>query len=78
MTVFVVQEVTGRNILSAEKFGKLELLLPEGSQLVLRQAHGRQCPIAVVRRRLMPCGMSPWCTLSGHPLQCPFPGGLST
>ncbi len=35
MTVFVVQEVTGRNILSAEKFGKLELLLPEGSQLVL-------------------------------------------
>jgi hypothetical protein len=35
MTVYVVQEVTGRNILSAEKFGKLELLLPEGSQLVL-------------------------------------------
>jgi len=34
-TVFVVQEVPGRNILSAEKFGKLELLLPEGSQLVL-------------------------------------------
>ena len=33
--VYVVQEVTGRNILSAEKFGKLELLLPEGSQLVL-------------------------------------------
>ena len=26
-TVFVVQEVPGRNILSAEKFGKLELLL---------------------------------------------------
>tara|TARA_R100000544_G_scaffold22074_1_gene10969 strand:- start:259 stop:585 length:327 start_codon:yes stop_codon:yes gene_type:complete len=35
MTVFVVQEVSGRNILSAEKFGKLELLLPSGSQLVL-------------------------------------------
>jgi hypothetical protein len=35
MTVFVVQEVKGRNILSAEKFGTLELLLPEGSQLVL-------------------------------------------
>ena len=35
MTVYVVQEVSGRNILSAEKFGKLELLLPEGSQLVL-------------------------------------------
>ena len=36
MTVYVVQEVSGRNILSAEKFGDLELLLPEGSQLVLR------------------------------------------
>ena len=35
MTVYVVQEVPGRNILSAEKFGELELLLPEGSQLVL-------------------------------------------
>jgi len=35
MTVYVVQEVKSRNILSAEKFGTLELLLPEGSQLVL-------------------------------------------
>jgi len=35
MTVYVVQEVIGRNVLSAEKFGDLELLLPEGSQLVL-------------------------------------------
>ena len=34
MTVFVVQEVKGRNILSAEKFGELELLLPEGNQIV--------------------------------------------
>ena len=35
MTVFVVQEVKGRNVLSAEKFGELELLLPEGNQIVL-------------------------------------------
>ena len=35
MAVFVVQEVVGKNVLSAEKYGKLELLLPEGSQLVL-------------------------------------------
>ena len=35
MTVYVVQEVKGRNILSAEKFGELELLLPEGAQIVL-------------------------------------------
>jgi hypothetical protein len=38
MTVFVVQEVVGKNILSAEKYGDLELLLPEGSQLVLSTA----------------------------------------
>ena len=35
MAVYVVQEVVGRNILCAEKFGYLELLLPVGSQLVL-------------------------------------------
>ena len=33
--VFVVQEVSGRNILSAEKYGELELLLPNNSQIVL-------------------------------------------
>ena len=33
--VFVVQEVSGRNILSAEKYGELELLLPNNSKLVL-------------------------------------------
>ena len=37
MTVYVVQEVTGRNIISAEQYGKLELLLPSGMQLVLNQ-----------------------------------------
>ena len=35
MMVYVVQEVKNRNILSAEKYGDLELLLPEGSQIVL-------------------------------------------
>lgn len=30
MTVYVVQEVHGINILSANKFGELELLLPAG------------------------------------------------
>ena len=33
--VFVVQEVSGRNILSAGKYGELELLLPNNSQIVL-------------------------------------------
>lgn len=32
--VYVVQEVSGKNILSASKFGKLEVLLPAG-QIVL-------------------------------------------
>tara|TARA_R100001594_G_scaffold7561_2_gene20350 strand:+ start:1922 stop:2278 length:357 start_codon:yes stop_codon:yes gene_type:complete len=35
MTVYIVQEVKNRNVLSAEKYGDLELLLPEGSQIVL-------------------------------------------
>ena len=35
MAVYIVQEVMGKNVLSAEKYGKLELLLPQGSQLVL-------------------------------------------
>lgn len=35
MTVYVVQEVRGRNVLDAERFGKLELLMLEGSQVVL-------------------------------------------
>ena len=35
MTVYVVQEVKGRNILSAKEFGELKLLLPEGSQVMM-------------------------------------------
>ena len=35
MAVYVVQEVKGRNILSAQEYGQLKLLLPEGSQVVL-------------------------------------------
>lgn len=30
MTVYVVQEVPGKNVLSAAKFGKLKVLLPPG------------------------------------------------
>jgi len=35
MAVYVVQEVQGRNILSAQEYGELKLLLPGGSQIVL-------------------------------------------
>ena len=35
MAVYVVQEVQGRDILGAMKFGKLKLLLPDNAQIVL-------------------------------------------
>ena len=35
MTVYVVQEAPGRNILSAEKYGELKLILPSGHNLFL-------------------------------------------
>ncbi len=31
--VYVVQEQSGKNILSAEKYGKIKFLVPEGSQV---------------------------------------------
>lgn len=35
MTVYVIQESAGRNILSAKDFGELEVLLPPNSNIVL-------------------------------------------
>ncbi len=35
MTVYVVQEVPGRNILGAKEYGELEVLLPPGMNIVL-------------------------------------------
>ena len=35
MTVYVVQEVPGRNLVPAQKFGDLELLLPAKTNLML-------------------------------------------
>ena len=35
MTVYIVQEVSGRNIVPAQKYGDLELLLPEKTNLML-------------------------------------------
>ena len=35
MTVYVVQEVQGRNIASARQFGDFELLLPSNAQIML-------------------------------------------
>jgi len=38
MTVYVVQEVEGRNVLSASNFGKLEVVLPSKTNLMLTTA----------------------------------------
>lgn len=38
MTVYVIQESAGRNILSARDFGELEVLLPPNSNIVLSPA----------------------------------------
>ena len=35
MTVYVVQEVQGRNIASARQYGDFELLLPSNAQIML-------------------------------------------
>ena len=35
MTVYVVQEVPGRNIASARQYGEFELLLPSNAQIML-------------------------------------------
>lgn len=35
MTVYIVQEVPGRNVLSALSYGQLEVLLPPGMQVTL-------------------------------------------
>ena len=35
MTVYVVQEVAGRNILGARKYGDLQVLLPSNVNIVL-------------------------------------------
>ena len=35
MTVYVVQEVPGRNVLGAKEYGTLEVLLPPGMNIVL-------------------------------------------
>ena len=38
MTVFVVQEVTGRNVLGARHYGDLKVLLPSNANIVLSPA----------------------------------------
>ena len=64
MTVYVVQEVTGRNILSAKDFGNLELLLPEGSQVVLSS----QPTVNKLRRKLKDFCDDDYLLLMGDPV----------
>lgn len=37
MSVYIVQEVKGRNVLSAQKFGELKLMLPPGDIVLSAQ-----------------------------------------
>ena len=64
MTVYVIQEVKGRNILSAKDFGDLELLLPEGSQVVLSS----QPTINKLRRKLKNFCDDDYLLLMGDPV----------
>ena len=64
MTVFVVQEVPGRNILSAENYGKLELLLPKGIQLVLSS----QPTVNKLKRKLKDFSDDDYLLLMGDPV----------
>ena len=64
MTVYVVQEVTGRNILSAKEFGELKLLLPEGNQVVLSS----QPTVNKLRRKLKDFCDDDYLLLMGDPV----------
>ena len=56
MTVYVIQEVTGRNIASARQYGDFEVLLPSNTNIMLLligdpAAIGVACSIAALFNR---------------------------
>ena len=62
-TVFVVQEVHGRNLLPAAKFGTLELLLPADRQIVLAP----HFTVQMLRRKLNKFSDDDYILASGDP-----------
>ena len=63
MTVYIVQEVSGRNLLPARKFGELEVLLPERTNLMLSPGP----EIAKLKRKLMNFSDEDYLLLIGDP-----------
>ena len=64
MTVYVIQEVKGRNILPAKEYGDLVLLLSEGSQVVLSS----QPTVNKLRRKLRDYNDNDYLLLIGDPV----------
>jgi hypothetical protein len=63
MTVFIVQEVSGRNVIPAKKYGDLKLLLPERTNLMLSTAP----TVRKVRRELSEYSDEDYLLLMGDP-----------
>jgi len=63
MTVYVVQEVGGRNILSATKYGELQVILPSRTNLMLTTAPA----VRTVRRVLSSFNDEDYLLLMGDP-----------
>ena len=63
MTVFIVQEVSGRNVVPAKKYGDLKLLLPERTNLMLSTAP----TVRKLRRELSDYNDEDYLLLMGDP-----------
>ena len=63
MTVYVVQEVPGRNLVPAQKFGDLELLLPAKTNLMLSTGP----EVSRLKRKLIDFNDDDYLLLMGDP-----------
>jgi len=63
MTVYVVQEVEGRNVLTASKYGTLEVVLPSKTNLMLTTAPA----VRTVKRELSNFSDEDYLLLMGDP-----------
>ena len=63
MTVYIVQEVTGKNLVPARKFGELKVLLPERTNLMLSTGP----EIARLKRQLADFNDEDYLLLIGDP-----------
>ena len=63
MTVYIVQEVPGRNLVPAAKYGELELLLPAKTNLMLSTGP----EVARIKRKLLDFNDDDYLLLIGDP-----------